>query len=185
LQEEGFSFEIIQTGGLYIRGCTACNGCYQNKEGQCVFTEDIVNETIGKMKEADGIILASPVYYSGIAGTMKCFLDRVFQVSRAQGNFFRHKTGASIVAVRRTGGTMTFDSLNHYLSLSEMFIPSSSYWNIIHGRQIGDAQQDTEGIQIMQQLGRNMALMLRMQTQSQSANAKSTEIQQLITAITD
>jgi multimeric flavodoxin WrbA len=166
LEDEGIAVEAIQIGNLHIRGCIACNQCYAHKDEKCIFLDDIVNDTLHKMKEADGIILASPVYYSGIAGTMKCFLDRCFYVSNANGNLFRHKVGASIVAVRRTGGTMTFHGLNQYLTVSEMLLPASNYWNIIHGRNIGDAAADAEGIQIMQVLGKNMAWMLKMKEQT-------------------
>jgi multimeric flavodoxin WrbA len=161
LQEEGIDFEIIQIGNKFIQGCTACGKCKENKNSKCVITDDILNDTLQKMKKADGIILASPVYYSGIAGTMKCFLDRAFSVSAANGHWFRHKVGASVVAVRRSGGSMTFDGLNRYLAMEEMLIPSSNYLNIIHGRDIGDAVYDAEGIQIMQLLGKNMAWILK------------------------
>lgn len=162
LQEENIDFEIIHAGHKPIRGCMACNKCFENKDGKCIFGGDMVNEILSKLKDADGIIISSPVYYSVIAGTMKSFLDRVFYVASANGGWFRHKVGSAVVAVRRSGGSMTFDSLNHYLNISEMLIPSSNYWNIIHGHQPGEAQQDTEGVQIMQQLGKNMAWMLKM-----------------------
>ncbi|MDR0754364.1 MAG: flavodoxin family protein [Prevotellaceae bacterium] len=162
LAEEGIDFEIIDIGGKHIRGCTACEKCYENHNGQCAITNDIVNDTVVKMKDADAIIIASPVYYSGIAGTMKCFLDRAFYVAEVNGGWFRHKVGASVVAVRRTGGSMTFNSLNHYLCIAEMLIPTSNYWNVIHGLMPGDAAKDEEGIQIMQMLAKNMAWMLKM-----------------------
>jgi multimeric flavodoxin WrbA len=161
-QEEGIEFEIIDVGGKYIRGCLACNKCSENKDNKCFITTDMLNDSLVKMKDADGIIISSPVYYSGIAGTMKCFLDRAFYVANVNGNWFRHKAGASVVAVRRTGGSMTFNALNHYLSIAEMIIPSSNYWNVIHGLAPGDAANDEEGIQIMKMLGKNMAWVLKM-----------------------
>ncbi|MDR1170805.1 MAG: flavodoxin family protein [Prevotellaceae bacterium] len=169
LQEEGIEFEIIDVGGKYIRGCLACNKCAENRDSKCSITTDMLNDSLVKMKDADGIILSSPVYYSGIAGTMKCFLDRAFYVANVNGSWFRHKAGASIVAVRRTGGSMTFNALNHYLSIAEMIIPSSSYWNVIHGLAPGDAANDQEGIQIMEMLGRNMAWILKMREHSKDA----------------
>jgi multimeric flavodoxin WrbA len=126
----------------------------------------MLNDSLVKMKEADGIVISSPVYYSGIAGTMKCFLDRAFYVANVNGGWFRHKVGASVVAVRRTGGSMTFNALNHYLSIAEMIIPASNYWNVIHGLAPGDAANDEEGIQIMKILGKNMAWMLKMRERS-------------------
>jgi multimeric flavodoxin WrbA len=175
LREEGIDFEIIDIGGKHIRGCMACDKCFDNKNEKCVITTDVINDSILKMKDADGIILASPVYYSGIAGTMKCFLDRAFCVASNNGNWFRHKVGASVVAVRRTGGSITFDSLNHYLNISEMLVPSSNYWNVIHGLAPGDATQDEEGIQIMKVLGKNMAWMLKMRERAKDIEPKETE----------
>ncbi|MDR3309064.1 MAG: flavodoxin family protein [Tannerella sp.] len=166
LREEGIEFEIIDVGGHNIHGCLACGKCAEKKDGKCAIRSDMVNETLVKMREADGIILGSPVYYSGIAGTMKCFLDRAFYVAAANGGWFRHKVGAAVVAVRRTGGSMTFNALNLYLTISEMMIPSSNYWNVIHGTAVGEAAQDAEGVQIMQILGKNMAWMLRMKEQN-------------------
>ncbi|KAA6349682.1 2-amino-4-deoxychorismate dehydrogenase [termite gut metagenome] len=181
LQAEGIDFEIIQTGNKFIQGCTACGKCKENKDGKCTITDDMLNDTLQKMREADGIILSSPVYYSGIAGTMKCFLDRAFSVSAANGGWFRHKVGASVVAVRRTGGSMTFDGLNRYLAMEEMLIPSSNYLNIIHGREIGDAAQDAEGIQIMQLLGKNLAWMLKMREKTQKENIEPKAVEKIKT----
>jgi multimeric flavodoxin WrbA len=120
-----------------------------------------LNQYLPAIKDTDGLILGSPVYYSGIAGTMKSFLDRLFYVSGSNGNWMRHKVGASVVALRRSGGSATWNSLNYYLTISEMTVASSNYWNIIHGAKEGDAEQDTEGIQIMQVLGANMAWLLK------------------------
>lgn len=161
LKEEGIDFEIIHIGHKDIHGCIACNKCFEMRNGKCIFKNDMVNEIVPLFKEVDGIILGSPVYYSGIAGTMKCFLDRAFYVSGANGNYLRNKVGASVVSVRRSGGSMTYNSLNMYLTLSEMLVPSSSYWSIIHGHQPGEAPQDTEGVDVMRILGKKMAWMLK------------------------
>jgi multimeric flavodoxin WrbA len=160
---------VIHIGNQAIRGCLACGGCARNKDERCVIATDIVNDAIQQMKAADGIILGSPVYYAGIPGTMKSFLDRAFYVSGSNGNLLRHKVGAAVVAVRRTGGSATFDSLNHYLSYSEMILATSNYWNIIHGRTAGEVLQDAEGVQIMQVLGRNMAWLLQMRKQTKDS----------------
>jgi multimeric flavodoxin WrbA len=175
LREEGVDFEIIDVGGKYIRGCLACNKCSENKDGKCVTTADMLNDSLAKMKEADGIIIASPVYYAGIAGTMKCFLDRAFFVAASNGGWFRHKVGASVVAVRRAGSSMTFNALNHYLSISEMLIASSNYWNVIHGLLPGDAAKDEEGIQTMKMLAKNMAWMLKMRDRAMDMEPEPTE----------
>ena len=162
LQNEGIGFEIAHIGNKNLSGCIACRKCRENMDEKCAIRNDGFNQYLPAIKEADGIILGSPVYYSGIAGTMKCFLDRLFYVASSNGNWMRHKVGASVVAVRRSGGSMTLDSLNHYLTISEMLVPSSNYWNIIHGLSEGDACQDLEGIQIMQTLGANMAWLLKL-----------------------
>lgn len=162
LESEGIGFEIAHVGDKAIRGCIACNQCAINKNERCVLPDDPVNELIQKMKEADGIILASPVYYSAIAGAMKCFLDRAFYVSGANGQMLRHKVGAAVVAVRRSGGMPTFQQLNSYLLYSEMLLPTSNYWNVIHGRVPGEVTQDLEGVQIMRVLGKNMAWLMKL-----------------------
>ena len=161
LQNEGIGFEILHVGNKNIRGCLACRKCIENKNEKCSVSTDDLNQYLPAIKKSDGLILGSPVYYSGIAGTMKCFLDRLFYVSSANGNWMRHKVGTAVVAVRRSGGSMTLDSLNHYLTISEMLVPSSNYWNIIHGLREGDAEQDEEGIRTLQILGKNMAWMLK------------------------
>ncbi|MDR2836829.1 MAG: flavodoxin family protein [Bacteroidales bacterium] len=161
LQKENIEFSEIQIGGEHIRGCMTCGRCSENKNEKCNFVDDKVNELLPLLKQADGIILAVPVYYSGIAGTMKCFLDRVFCVAQVNGNIFNHKIGVSIVAVRRTGGSITVNSLNNYLQEAGMIIPSSNSLNIIYGRDIGDAQNDEKGIEIMRTLAKNMAWLLK------------------------
>ena len=161
LEEEGISTEIIHIGDKNIHGCVACGGCFRNKNEKCVI-DDEVNKIIQKMKIADGIIIASPVYYASIAGTMKCFLDRAFYVAGSNGGLFRHKVGASVVVARRSGEVATFDHLNHYFTLAEMFVTSSNYWNVIHGRDPGEVLKDEEGIQIMRVLGKNMAFLIKL-----------------------
>lgn len=114
------------------------------------------------MKDADGIILGSPVHYSAIAGTMKSFLDRAFRVAEATDSMLRLKVGIAVVAVRRAGGIPTFDQLNNYINHSEMIIPTSNYWNVINGRAPGEVMQDEEGQQIMRILGKNMAWLMKL-----------------------
>jgi len=159
---EGIDFEIIHVGHKLIHGCHACGKCAVNRDEECSIKTDDLNKWIQQLKSADGIIIGSPVYYAGIAGTMKSFLDRVFYVSGSNGGLFRHKVGAAVVALRRTGGSATFDSMNHYLNYSEMIIATANYWNVIHGRGEGEVNQDLEGKQIMRVLGKNMAWLLKM-----------------------
>ncbi|SNS85976.1 Multimeric flavodoxin WrbA [Anaerovirgula multivorans] len=162
LEKEGIETEIIHVGNKSIRGCTACNQCVKNRNEKCALPEDGVNEWIQKMKGAEGIILGSPVHYSAIGGTMKSFLDRAFYVAGMNGGLLRHKIGASVVAVRRSGGLPTFDQLNNYINYSEMLMPTSNYWNVIYGTKPGEALQDGEGVQIMRVLGKNMAWLMKL-----------------------
>ncbi|MFZ2957199.1 MAG: flavodoxin family protein [Candidatus Ozemobacteraceae bacterium] len=162
LEKEGIDVEILHVGNQTIRGCIACGQCAKNKNEQCVLPGDKVNEWIQKMKAADGILLGSPVHYSSIGASMKAFLDRAFYVAGSNGGLFRHKVGATLVAVRRSGGVTTFDQMNHYVLYSEMLVPTSNYWNVIHGAKPGDAAKDEEGVQIMKILGKNMAWLLKL-----------------------
>lgn len=162
LEKEGIETEIIQVGNQEVRGCIACNQCVKNKNEKCVLAGDFVNQWIQKMKEADGIILGSPVHYASVGANMKSFLDRAFYVTSVNDGMLRHKVGASVVAVRRSGGLPTFDQLNNYINYSEMLMPTSNYWNVIHGTRPGEALQDEEGIQIMRILGKNMAWLMKL-----------------------
>jgi multimeric flavodoxin WrbA len=162
LKADGIEFEILHIGHKMIHGCTACGKCALNKDEKCIIKTDELNQWIQKIKIVDGVIIGSPVYYSGIPGTMKSFLDRLFFVSGSNGNLLRQKVAAGVVAVRRTGGSVTLDSLNHYLTYSEMIIATSNYWNVIHGADSGEVNKDGEGKQIMRLLGKNMAWLLKM-----------------------
>jgi multimeric flavodoxin WrbA len=159
LENKNIEIEIIQVGNKEIRGCLGCNKCVENQNERCII-DDQVNGWIQKMKEADGIIIGSPVHYAAIAGTMKSFLDRAFYVTSVNGMMLRHKVGAPVVAVRRSGGMPTFNQLSNYINYSEMMIPSSNYWSVIHGMTPGEAEKDEEGKQIMRILGKNMAYLL-------------------------
>lgn len=161
LEKEGIEVEIIHVGNKLIRGCLACNGCAKNRNERCVI-DDEVNGIIQKMKDADGIILGSPTHYSAVGGTMKSFLDRAFYVASSNGGMFRHKVGAAVVAVRRSGGVPTFEQLNNFINYSEMLMPTSNYWNVIHGTAPGEVVQDEEGQQIMRVLGKNMAWLMKL-----------------------
>ncbi|MEL7567178.1 MAG: flavodoxin family protein [Dehalobacterium sp.] len=162
LEKNDIEVEIVHVGGKKIRGCISCYKCVQNKDEKCVI-DDEVNEWIQKMKTADGIIFASPVYFSGISGTMKCFLDRALYVASVANNrMLRYKVGVSFVAVRRSGGVTAFNALNQYISLSEMVMPTSNYWNVIYGGTVpGEAENDVEGKQIARILGKNMAWLIK------------------------
>jgi multimeric flavodoxin WrbA len=162
LEKENIETEIIHVGNKLIRGCTACGQCVKNINEQCVLPGDEVNEWIQKMKQADGIIFGSPVHYAAMAGTMKSFMDRAFYVASVNDGMLRHKVGAAVVAVRRSGGMPAFDQLNNFINYSEMLIPTSNYWNVIHGTRPGEVTQDEEGVQIMRVLGKNMAWLMKL-----------------------
>lgn len=161
LEKESIEVEIIHVGNKLIQGCMACDTCASKKNEQCILKNDLVNEWIQKMKNADGIILGSPVHYAAISGTMKSFLDRAFYVSSVNGSMFRHKVGAAIVADRRAGGTHVFNQLNNYLTYSEMILATSNYWNVAYGTVPGEVKKDEEGMQIMRLLGQNMAWLMK------------------------
>ncbi|MGL5978354.1 MAG: flavodoxin family protein [Erysipelotrichaceae bacterium] len=162
-EQQGIEFETIHVGNQPLQGCTGCGGCAKMRNETCVHNQDLVNESIQKLKAADGIVLASPVYFSNMPGTMKCFLDRVFYVSTMNRNLFAHKVGASLCVLRRSGGVETFNALNHYLNYSQMLLPASNYWNVIHGARPDEIYQDLEGVQIIETLVDQMVYVLQMQ----------------------
>nr|WP_321395995.1 flavodoxin family protein [uncultured Desulfobacter sp.] len=162
LEKAGIETEMILVGKEKIQGCVACHGCVKNRDEACAIKDDPVNEWIQKIKEADGVLLGSPVHFSGVAGTMKSFLDRAFFVASVNGGMFRQKVGATVAAVRRSGGISTLETLNHYINYSEMVMPSSNYWNVAHGLTPGQMEEDAEGKQIMEVLGQNMAWIMKL-----------------------
>ena len=152
---EGIETELIQVGSKPIRGCVACRRC--RELGRCVF-EDLVNETTPKFEAADGLVVGSPVYYGSPNGTLLSFLDRLFQSA----SYSRHmKVGAAVVSARRGGNTASFDVLNKYFTISGMPVASSTYWNQVHGFTAEDVKKDLEGLQILRNLARNMAFLIR------------------------
>jgi multimeric flavodoxin WrbA len=160
LEAAGIATELVQLAGRAMHGCRACRACFQNKDGRCRFDDDAANECIAKMREADGILLASPTYFADVSSEMKALIDRAGFVARANGNMLRRKAGAAVVAVRRAGAMHAFDTLNHFFLIAEMIVPGSSYWNIGIGREKGEAAGDEEGVATMRALGRNMAWLL-------------------------
>ena len=153
--QEGIECETVQVGQKNVRGCIACNKCGQT--GKCVF-DDIVNELAPKFQEADGLVVASPVYYASANPTLVALLDRLFYSTHFDKTM---KVGASVVCARRGGCSATFDELNKFFTISGMPIASSCYWNSIHGRLPGEAQQDEEGKLTMRTLARNMSFLMK------------------------
>ena len=158
---EGIETEVFQLGGKPISGCTACYACFKNKDGRCIQADDVVNECIEKMAEADGIILGSPTYFADITPELKALIDRAVLVGLANGAMFRRKVGAAVLAVRRGGSIHAFDSINHFFFIEQMIVPGSSYWNFGIGRNKGEVADDEEGMRTMQVLGENMAWVLK------------------------
>jgi multimeric flavodoxin WrbA len=161
LKKAGIETELVQLAGKKIRGCLACGKCYENKDKRCVVASDILNDCIEKMVDADGIILASPTYFSDVSTEMKALIDRAGYVARANDHIFQRKVGAAVVAARRAGAIHTFDTLNHFFLISQMIVPGSSYWNIGMGLKPGDVKKDTEGLATMKTLGTNMAWLMK------------------------
>ena len=154
-QKEEVETEILQIGNKPIRGCIACNSC--SEKGRCVF-DDAVNEAAPKFEECDGLVVASPVYYASANATLIAFLDRLFYSTSFDKTM---KVGAAVVAARRGGLSATFDELNKYFTICGMPVASSQYWNSIHGRAQGEAEQDGEGLQTMRTLARNMTFLMK------------------------
>ena len=161
LEKEHIETEMIQLSGKKIHGCIACYKCRENKDFECAVKNDDANMFIAKMREADGIILGSPVYFTDVTAEMKALIDRAGFVARGNDHMFKRKVGAAVVAVRRAGSIHTFDTLNHFFTISQMIIPGSSYWNLGIGGKIGDVESDTEGLKTMEVLGQNMAWLLK------------------------
>lgn len=161
LGTEGIETELVQLAGQSIRGCTACGQCFERKDRRCAVTKDIVNDCIEKMIAAEGIILASPTYFSDVSAELKALLDRAGYVARANGDMFRRKVGAAVVAVRRGGSIQAFDTINHMFQIEQMIIPGSCYWNMGIGRAKGDVENDEEGLKTMDILGENIAWLLK------------------------
>jgi multimeric flavodoxin WrbA len=161
LEKEGIKTEIVQLAGQKIQGCIACYKCFSAKNRRCAVTEDIVNECIEKMEQAEGIILGSPTYFADCTAHIKALIERAGFVSRANDEMFKRKIGAAVVSVRRSGAIHAFDTLNHFFTIGQMIIVGSSYWNIGVGREIGEVEKDEEGLLTMSILGKNMSWLIK------------------------
>lgn len=155
LKEENIETELVQVGTEERKGCIGCWSC--KKTGRC-FMGDLVNELADKMKECDGLIVGSPVYYAGMSGQLKPVLDRLFMSADTE---LQYKPAAAVISSRRAGSTSAFDDVNRFFTMTSMPIVSSNYWNEVHGRKAADVEQDLEGLQTLRLLGKNMAWMLK------------------------
>lgn len=154
-EAEGVDAEVVQIGNKDVRGCIACGSCAE--KGKCVF-DDVVNELAPKFEAADGLVLATPVYYASANATLIACLDRLFYSTHFDKTM---KVGASVAVARRGGCSATFDELNKYFTICNMPVASSQYWNCVHGREKGQANQDLEGLQTMRVLARNMTFLMK------------------------
>lgn len=153
---EGIETERVWIGNQAVGGCIGCGAC--GKLGRCAFGGG-VNEFVEKAKRADGFVFGSPVHYAAASGSITAFLDRVF-VS-APSETFRYKPAAAVVSARRGGASAAFDQLNKYMTISQMPIVSSCYWNQVHGSRPEDVLKDAEGVRTVRVLAHNMAWLLR------------------------
>ena len=163
LEREGIETERLQLGGKSIHGCTACMKCFERKNQRCVIEKDndVLNEMVAKMVEADGIIIGSPTYFANVSSEVKALIDRAGLVAIANGHLLKRKVGAAVVAVRRAGATNTFDAINKFFLINQVIIPGSVYWNLGVGRQEQEVLGDEEGLRTMTVLGQNMAWLLK------------------------
>ncbi|HKK42580.1 MAG TPA: flavodoxin family protein [Bacteroidales bacterium] len=161
LEKEGIKTEFFQLGGKNLKGCVACMKCVKKGDGRCHKDNDVINECIGKMVKADGIIIGSPVYHADLTADAKALLEVASYSLRASGSPLKYKIGAGVIAVRRAGAIHAFDSINHFFLINQMIIPGSSYWNIGIGREKGEVLKDEEGMRTMKDLGKNMAWLLK------------------------
>ena len=153
--QEGVETEILSIGNKDVRGCIACNTCFE--KGKCVF-DDLVNETAAKFEACDGLVAASPVYYASANATLVAFLTRLFYSTHFDKSM---KVGAAVAAARRGGLSAAFDELNKFFTISGMPVASSCYWNSVHGLLPGEALQDAEGLRVMRTLARNMTFLMK------------------------
>lgn len=157
LDTAGWDTELVKVGGTAIRGCIACNKCFENQNNECSIKNDNFNEIHAKMLKADAIIMGSPTYFAAVSADLKALLERAGYVAYANGHTFAGKIGAAVVAVRRGGATHVFDTINHMFQMSQMIVPGSTYWNMGIGLQPADVNEDEEGMANMRQLGQSIA----------------------------
>ncbi|MGO9200369.1 MAG: flavodoxin family protein [Limisphaerales bacterium] len=157
LAAAGWEAELIQVGGTSIRGCRACYACFEKKNSRCSQQDEFFDKCMEKMVAADAIVLGSPTYFTDVSAEMKALLDRAGLVAVANGGLFRGKIGASVVAVRRGGGTHAFDTMNHMFLMSGAIVPGSTYWNLGFGREKGEVAKDGEALRNMDDLGQTIA----------------------------
>jgi multimeric flavodoxin WrbA len=161
IRKEGIETELYQLAGKKIQGCIACYKCMKNKDNRCAVDNDIVNECIAKMIEADGILIGSPTYFADVTAATRALIERTGFVARANDYLFKRKVGAGVIAVRRGGAIHAFNSINLFLFYNQIINPGASYWAFAVGRDPGEVLGDAEGMQTMKSLGQNLAWLLK------------------------
>ena len=156
LDTAGWETELVKVGGTAIRGCIACQKCFENQDNQCAVKTDKFNEIHAKMLRADAVIMGSPTYFAAVSADLKALIERAGYVAYANDHAFTGKIGAAVVAVRRGGATHVYDTINHMYQMSRMVLPGSTYWNMGIGLSQGDVAEDAEGIANMRHLGKSI-----------------------------
>ena len=154
LHDAGWETELVKVGGTAIRGCIACDKCFENKDNECAVKSDNFNDIFSKMLRADALILGSPTYFAAVSADLKALIERAGYVAYANNNAFTGKIGAAVVAVRRGGATHVYDTINHMFQMSRMILPGSTYWNMGYGLSKGEVGEDKEGLANMRHLGK-------------------------------
>ena len=161
VRAHGIETELVSLAGKKIHGCRACFKCFENMDQHCALNDDAMNTLIGKMIEADGIVIGSPVYFASLTTEAKALIDRAGIVAKGNGEMFARKAGAAVAVARRAGAVSTFDEINRFFLISGMIVPGSTYWNIGLGLAPGDVEKDDEGMSTFRNLGKNMAWLLQ------------------------
>ena len=156
LKNGGWKTELVKVGGTAIRGCTACNKCFENQDNECSVKKDKFNGIFAKMLKADAMILGSPTYFAAVSADLKALIERAGYVAYANGHAFSGKICAAVVAVRRGGATHVYDTINHMFQMSRMILPGSTYWNMGYGLNKGEVREDQEGLANMHHLGKSI-----------------------------
>lgn len=157
----GMETELVQLGGNRVSGCRACMACQKMQNGRCAINDDIINSIIAKMLDADAIILGSPTYFADVTTEMKALIDRAGYACRSMGRPLARKVGAAVSVHRRGGAVCTYDTMNHFLLITGMIVPGSTYWNFAAARNIGEAEKDSEALANMKDLGQNIVWLLQ------------------------
>jgi multimeric flavodoxin WrbA len=154
LKNAGWETELVKVGGTSIRGCIACQKCFENKDNECSVKKDKFNDVFAKMLKADAMILGSPTYFAAVSADLKALIERAGYVAYANNHAFSGKIGAAVVAVRRGGATHVYDTINHMFQMSRMILPGSTYWNMGFGLGKGEVLKDDEGLANMRHLAK-------------------------------